>query len=898
MAKVILQTLQASDSQKTYSDKANYNFHLLADYINGVKTIKGDKGNVGMPGATGRQGIQGERGNSLFVYGDEEKGQKFPSPDEKTYKDLKEKYVSWCEENGITDGDLVLFMDKEAIYKSGVNNEEKVPDIKKDLVVDLSEIISDFVDEKTKSSEFWDRIDQDRDIITLKQYLKIDYKKSREDAKIVLAPDMINNENIKGYVANKLAEAPLNIFSHIGSSNINDIYSYQSGISLNSIYVLNGDYNVEDKDREFRITQRSIRKDKNNTDEIDYVEGLFVVAPQTSSSNRDNMTSGFRFISKAEKDSDINSNTKKNNIVTIGDGKFTNGMLMNGYGGDNVENAITFARGNAEPVTDNQFGGFFSIGTEYDKDINGNDKIKGFIRTESRVGEKVKVKTGDLVVGGYDTFLTFSYDTDGNKIYTKNQNIKIYSVDGSIERGLYINNDKSILLTNENEASCNIKLDTQITQEVKKGDNTAKTEVFHQGIKNNVTASNASITNSVNNNAECKISNRTITNSVNNDVCTVIQTNRNDDIYDLRINIYDIKVDKNDNPQSQYFETIYSPLHITSQFNPYILDKSKYVNSTVWLDNEGLYKRDLTYSYWLNTYNKNLTITNVYGGDVLNLVYPLIPTDRPTVKREAFVQFRTYDTSVSEEVKTQWVGGLYLIPSSDSSKINRKNLRNQTKEVYTNYGLELYSGADLKINSNSKVSITASSIEIGDANSVVNIAGNAGRPYLIKKNGGREVFNWYCLNFEGDGGDDYIGYKFVNNVNVYSYFIKPPIINFTKDGDFYIGIDEKFFQVFAAFDIRGSLLFSFAFIYNVGSLNILSKPIQDFTIHCADTTLATTGDISMKCLYNNTDIDLFVPVGLVQRKVKKGELSIVINISISGSSVDKIYNDMCQSFEY
>lgn len=752
MGKVILQTLQASDSQKTYSDKANYNFHLLADYINGVKTIKGDKGNVGMPGATGRQGIQGERGNSLFVYEGE-----FPySTSEDKYKDLKNSYITWCEENGITDGDLVLFKKNQSIYKSGVNNEEKVPDKDKDLVVDLSKIINDFVTERDKGTTFWDRIDQDKDIITLKQYLDKTYKSDGNDAKIVLAPDMIRNNDVKGYVVNKLAEAPLNIFSStIGGNGVNDIYNHQSGISLNSIYLLNGIYNVEDKDREFRITQRSVRKDKSNVNEIDYVEGLFVVAPQTSSSKRDGMTSGFRFISKSAKDSDTNSNTKKNNIVTIGDGKFTDGMLMNGYGGDNVENAITFARGQAEPTTDKQYGGYFSIGTEYD-----NNTVKGFIRTESTI----EAKKGELVIGGYDTFLTFSYDGSDNKIFTKNQNIKIYSVDGSIERGLYINNDKSILLTNQNESSCNIKIDKQITQSVKNGDNITTTEVFYNGIKNNVSASNASITNVVNSKSMTVVRSDEIKSYVSHDV------NYNFTIYQWakRVNAkYDLIINNTlnsvaDGQSATYaIRTSFIPLHLTQGINPLNTydetadtnDDSRY---TVFCKSD-LYKRlEETYSWWLNTYHKKLTITNVYGGDVLNLVYPLYSdsdkAEGGTHTGEAFIQFKTYKT---DKIETQWVGGIFLIPSGNE-KVSKKDLNNVSKDVYKNYGIQIQSSTELvlkannvTVNATKDFSINAKTINIGDASTTVNLAGN-------------EICNFG-------------GYCYVSSSSTYPYLWKEPI---------------------------------------------------------------------------------------------------------------------------
>lgn len=898
--KVILQTLQASDSQKTYSDKANYNFHLLADYINGVKTIKGDKGNVGMPGATGRQGIQGERGNSLFVYESE-----FPSPNEKTYEDLKKKYVSWCEENGITDGDLVLFMDKEAIYKSGVNNDDKVPHEGKieeggDLVIDLSKIISDFVDEKTKTSEFWDRIDQDRDIITLKQYLDIDSKKNNESAKIVLAPDMINNDDVRGYVANKLAEAPLNIYSHIGGNNVNDIYSYQSGISLNSIYVLNGNYSVEDSDREFRITQRSIRKDKNNTDEIDYVEGLFVVAPQTSSSNRDGMTSGFRFISKAVKDSDSNSNTKKNNIVTIGDGKFTNGMLMNGYGGENVENAITFARGNAEPVTDSQFGGFFSIGTEYDKDINGNYKIKGFIRTESRVG----AKTGDLVVGGYDTFLTFSYDSSSNKIFsdsilniTSNNALNIYS------DTLNVVSDKNIDI-NSNSGDINIK--------------TNKVELFLQkdnkiylryGDNNYVYIDDKRI--------QYKVINSSITLGIGNLDCYITDEKETNRSFRIINNLVSYIKDNSDFSFSYVFG---SSITTTNRKGRLLIQPNKE-------------KNQLTSRLEIVTCNKSLELYNVLGKDNLSLMFPhfeitnaseLVNNDTVGKEQEAggSLQFKVpipieddnffkYNNwSEDEKWKDGYLGyiGAYTIKGKKFKSVtvvNSSSERNDRKILpIGSYGIGINSKTDLKLNAQGKIStnadsidFTAKTINIGDANSTVNIAGNTGRPYLIKHNGDREVFNWYCLDVVNE--NTYITSSILSDVETYNYFIKPPIVNFTKDGVFYIGIDKDFFSFTAhSIGIAGPIIScDFCFIYKIGNLNITQKT-TNFDIHYDFTAMTQSRNMSMGCFYNNTGISLPYFIGLKKIDVYTGELLIKIHIGFSSPSLGKIWNDMCQSFVF
>lgn len=733
MGKVILQTLQASDSQKTYSDKANYNFHLLADYINGVKTIKGDKGNVGMPGATGRQGIQGERGNSLFVYESE-----FPSPDEGTYEDLKEKYISWCDENGITDGDLVIFMDKEAIYKSGVNNEEKVPDIKKDLVVDLSKIISDFVEEKTKGTEFWDRIDKDRDVITLKQYLDPKYKANGNDevATIVLAPELIKDENgdLKSLVVNNVATAPLNIFSTvIGGGDIEDIYNQQSGISLNSIRVLDdNNYKVEDKDREFRITQRSVRVDNNQTD---YVEGLFVVAPPIGSIQKEGLTSGFRFISQKAQNS--GSDFKKNNIVTIGDGKFTNGMLMNGYGGDNVENAITFARGDAFPTSDDQYGGYFSIGTEYD-----NNTVKGFIRTESTVG----TKKGDLVIGGYDKFLTFSYDENHNNIIANS----IFNIEA--QDSLYIKSNGGILQISTNDGK-----DISIFNNANNGlfiesSNILLTNgiggVIIQKVGNSITSFLKSNTNSY-----ISVTDGTIEQSLSGKRSHIIFNNNN-----LKLKITSSST--NEDYESCFFINNLSNYVKTNQEEEiYYYNNKSYKGGKVLIQPA---KRSFSISKSLEllTFNKRIEIYNVFGEDSLSLMFPHFNNynakdsndsywskEVTTVEKEQYsgsLQFKvpviapsegflTYDNEWNDNEKwtSGYLGniGAYTIKGKDFKKVY---VNGETIKILPigSYGIGINSATDLKLSAQGNISANADSIDfnaktinIGDSNTTVNIGG-------------------------------------------------------------------------------------------------------------------------------------------------------------------------------
>ena len=66
MSNINIQTISVTDNQSNLSNKLNYNFHLLSDYINGVKTIKGERGPQGIPGPQGATGESGEKGDGVL----------------------------------------------------------------------------------------------------------------------------------------------------------------------------------------------------------------------------------------------------------------------------------------------------------------------------------------------------------------------------------------------------------------------------------------------------------------------------------------------------------------------------------------------------------------------------------------------------------------------------------------------------------------------------------------------------------------------------------------------------------------------------------------------------------------------------------------------------------------
>lgn len=264
MSNINIQTISVTDNQSNLSNKLNYNFHLLSDYINGVKTIKGERGPQGIPGPQGATGETGEKGDGVIYC-------------PYSYKSDPEKFKEWCIANNVSSTSVII--DADGLFIGCTKDAEEEATFDKIYDKTIGEVIKESIDESVDdtATEIFKYLSEDSPLF-LSKYLN---SSSEYDRGIVLSNNYSGKENIG------VANAYISLFRY--STDYNRYSSTTDNSSLNGIVFGCNNYSEIETDAYFRLTYDTYTDGKYN-----YISELLFSHIQTGDSV--NNITGVRYL--------------------------------------------------------------------------------------------------------------------------------------------------------------------------------------------------------------------------------------------------------------------------------------------------------------------------------------------------------------------------------------------------------------------------------------------------------------------------------------------------------------------------------------------------------------------------------------------------------------------------
>ena len=264
MSNINIQTISVTDNQSNLSNKLNYNFHLLSDYINGVKTIKGERGPQGIPGPQGAAGERGEKGDSVLYC-------------PYSYTSEQEDFKKWCIDNNVSSTSVII--DADGLFIGCTKDVEEDDPFDKIYDKTIDEVIKDSIDESVgdMATEIFKYLSEDSPLF-LSKYLT---SGSGYNKGLVLSNNYSGKENID------VANAYISLFRYSTDYNRYSPNSNNSG--LNGIVFGCNNYSDIETDAYFRLTYDTYTDGKYN-----YISELLFSHIQTD--NKTHNITGVRYL--------------------------------------------------------------------------------------------------------------------------------------------------------------------------------------------------------------------------------------------------------------------------------------------------------------------------------------------------------------------------------------------------------------------------------------------------------------------------------------------------------------------------------------------------------------------------------------------------------------------------
>lgn len=211
-----IETISIQDNQSNLSSKLNYNFHLLSDYINNVKSIPGERGEKGIPGVQGKKGDRGDKGSGVITC---------PVPYFDENGEVNEEFKKWCIENNVSDGSVVIDSNGYVVTveKDETGNLIFTPSCDKSL----GDLISDSVDDIVKNvndSIFCYGSSNDGPVYLTKYYKKTNFNKG-----------IILSQNYNGEDESRIPRGYISTFRYDSNYNYYNSADWYKNTKLNGI---------------------------------------------------------------------------------------------------------------------------------------------------------------------------------------------------------------------------------------------------------------------------------------------------------------------------------------------------------------------------------------------------------------------------------------------------------------------------------------------------------------------------------------------------------------------------------------------------------------------------------------------------------------------------------------